>query len=198
MSTWCACMDSASAVDEQTWASVRSTSHISASEAPPPPSSAETDAEKNRRRRSSAKLSATNVSSASWPAARAAKAGASSLAIPTQSIRETGLVGTVPADVILPLLDGNNGRLPRVRQDQKMDLPDPGRVPRVGAMKGYGQFCPVAVACEIFAERWTPLILRELFSGSRRFGEIRSGMPLISRTLLSQRLRDLEDAGVPA
>jgi DNA-binding HxlR family transcriptional regulator len=63
-------------------------------------------------------------------------------------------------------------------------------------MKGYGQFCPVAVASEIFAERWTPLILRELFSGSGRFGEIRSGMPLISRTLLSQRLRELEDAGV--
>jgi DNA-binding HxlR family transcriptional regulator len=65
-------------------------------------------------------------------------------------------------------------------------------------MKGYGQFCPVAVASEIFAERWTPLILRELFSGSRRFSEIRSGMPLISRTLLSQRLRELEDAGVIA
>ncbi|HYT83735.1 MAG TPA: helix-turn-helix domain-containing protein [Gemmatimonadales bacterium] len=63
-------------------------------------------------------------------------------------------------------------------------------------MKGYGQFCPVAVASEIFAERWTPLILRELFSGSRRFNEIRSGMPLISRTLLAQRLHQLEDAGV--
>lgn len=53
-------------------------------------------------------------------------------------------------------------------------------------MRGYGQFCPVAVASEIFAERWTPLILRELFSGSRRFNEIRSGMPLISRTLLAR------------
>jgi DNA-binding HxlR family transcriptional regulator len=63
-------------------------------------------------------------------------------------------------------------------------------------MKGYGQFCPVAVAAEVFAERWTPLILRELFSGSHRFNEIRSGMPLISRTLLAQRLRELEDAGV--
>jgi len=63
-------------------------------------------------------------------------------------------------------------------------------------MKGYGQFCPVAVASEIFAERWTPLILRELFSGSHRFNEIRSGMPLISRTLLGQRLRELEAAGV--
>lgn len=65
-------------------------------------------------------------------------------------------------------------------------------------MKGYGQFCPVAVASEIFAERWTPLILRELFTGSCRFSEIRSGMPLISRTLLVQRLRQLEDAGVIA
>jgi DNA-binding HxlR family transcriptional regulator len=75
-----------------------------------------------------------------------------------------------------------------------MDLPGPGRLLESGAMKGYGQFCPVAVASEIFVERWTPLILRELFSGSRRFTEIRSGMPLISRTLLSQRLRELEDA----
>jgi DNA-binding HxlR family transcriptional regulator len=61
---------------------------------------------------------------------------------------------------------------------------------------GYGQFCPVAVACEVFAERWTPLILRELFQGSRRFSEIRRGMPLISRALLTQRLRHLEDVGV--
>ena len=77
-----------------------------------------------------------------------------------------------------------------------MDLPWSGGLTRVGAMKGYGQFCPVAVASEVFAERWTPLILRELFTGSRRFNEIRSGMPLISRTLLAQRLRQLEDAGV--
>jgi DNA-binding HxlR family transcriptional regulator len=63
-------------------------------------------------------------------------------------------------------------------------------------MKGYGQFCPIAVACETFAERWTPLILRELLVGTRRFNEIRQGIPLISRTLLAQRLRELEDAGV--
>jgi DNA-binding HxlR family transcriptional regulator len=63
-------------------------------------------------------------------------------------------------------------------------------------MHGYGQFCPVAVACEVFAERWTPLIVRELFAGSRRFSEIRRGMPLISRALLAQRLRHLEDVGV--
>jgi len=63
-------------------------------------------------------------------------------------------------------------------------------------MKGYGQFCPVAMAAEIFAERWTPLILRELFAGEHRFNDIRRGIPLISRTLLAARLRELEDAGV--
>jgi DNA-binding HxlR family transcriptional regulator len=63
-------------------------------------------------------------------------------------------------------------------------------------MKGYGQICPVAVASEIFAERWTPIILRELLSGASRFNEIRNGMPLISRTLLAQRLKELEAAGV--
>ena len=49
---------------------------------------------------------------------------------------------------------------------------------------------------KLFAERWTPLIVRELFAGSRRFSEIRRGMPLISRALLTQRLRHLEDVGV--
>lgn len=62
----------------------------------------------------------------------------------------------------------------------------------------YGQFCPVAVAAEIFAERWTPLILRELMLGSRRFNDIHRGLPRISRTLLAERLRELGAAGVVA
>jgi len=65
-------------------------------------------------------------------------------------------------------------------------------------MKGYGQFCPVAVASEVFAQRWTPLIIRELCSGRSHFNEIHRGLPLISRTLLAERLRWLEDAGVVA
>lgn len=63
-------------------------------------------------------------------------------------------------------------------------------------MKGYGQFCPVAKAAEIFAERWTPLVLRELVCGSRRFSDLHRGVPLMSRTLLVQRLRQFEDAGI--
>ena len=62
--------------------------------------------------------------------------------------------------------------------------------------RGYGQFCPVAKACEIFAERWTPLILRELMCGSSRFGELHQGLRKMSRTLLSARLRELQDAGI--
>ena len=63
---------------------------------------------------------------------------------------------------------------------------------------GYGQFCPVAVACEVFAGRWTPIILRELFAGSDHFNQIHRGIPLISRALLARRLRELEAAGVIA
>ena len=62
--------------------------------------------------------------------------------------------------------------------------------------RGFGQFCPVAMACEVFAERWTPIILRELFAGSHRFNEIHRCIPLISRALLARRLRELEAAGV--
>lgn len=61
---------------------------------------------------------------------------------------------------------------------------------------GFGQFCPVAVASEVFAKPWTPLILRELFAGSDHFNQIHRGVPLMSRALLARRLRELEDAGV--
>lgn len=63
-------------------------------------------------------------------------------------------------------------------------------------MTSYGQFCPVAKAAEIFAERWTPLVVRELLCGSHRFNDLHRGVPLISRSLLTQRLRQLEGAGI--
>ena len=63
-------------------------------------------------------------------------------------------------------------------------------------MRGYGQFCPVAKASEVVAERWTPFVLRELLCGSQRFNDLHRGVPLMSRTLLTRRLRELEDAGV--
>jgi DNA-binding HxlR family transcriptional regulator len=63
-------------------------------------------------------------------------------------------------------------------------------------MQKYRQYCPVARASEIVADRWTPLILRELILGSRRFNQIERGLPGISRSLLASRLRDLEHVGV--
>ena len=64
-------------------------------------------------------------------------------------------------------------------------------------MKGYGQFCPVAQAAEVLTERWTPLVIRELaLVGSRRFNDIQRGVPLMSSSLLSKRLRQLERAGL--
>lgn len=61
---------------------------------------------------------------------------------------------------------------------------------------GYGQFCPVAMASEVVCSRWTPLVLRELMSGSARFNDLRRGVPRMSPTLLSKRLKELEQAGV--
>ena len=63
-------------------------------------------------------------------------------------------------------------------------------------MPRYRQYCPVARASEIVADRWTPLIVRELLAGSRGFNSIHRGLPGISRSLLSSRLRHLEDGGV--
>jgi DNA-binding HxlR family transcriptional regulator len=60
----------------------------------------------------------------------------------------------------------------------------------------YGQFCPVALASEVLAERWTFLVVRELLAGARRFNDIRRGVPRLSATLLKQRLQTLERAGI--
>ncbi len=59
-------------------------------------------------------------------------------------------------------------------------------------MYQYGQYCPVARATEILADRWTPLIIRELLAGIRHFNDLDRGLPGISRALLVERLRRLE------
>ena len=60
----------------------------------------------------------------------------------------------------------------------------------------YGQFCPVAMAAEIVCSRWTALVVRELLCGTTRFNDLRRGVPLMSPSLLSKRLKELEEAGV--
>jgi DNA-binding HxlR family transcriptional regulator len=63
-------------------------------------------------------------------------------------------------------------------------------------MKGYGQFCPIAKAAEIFCERWTALVIRNLGAGAVRFNDIHRGVPHMSATLLARRLRGLEAEGL--
>ena len=72
------------------------------------------------------------------------------------------------------------------------------RVRNTGGVRIYGQYCPIARGAEIFAERWTPLIIRNLYLGCGNFSEILEGAPGLSRTLLSQRLQQLERLGVDA
>jgi len=60
----------------------------------------------------------------------------------------------------------------------------------------YGDFCPLSRAAEVYATRWTPLIVRNLLYGCRTFTEIREGLPGISRSVLTQRLRMLEHHGI--
>ena len=63
-------------------------------------------------------------------------------------------------------------------------------------MNSYGQFCPLAQAAQLLCERWTLLIVREMVAGSTRFNEIKKGVPKMSPSLLSSRLKQLVTAGV--
>ena len=63
-------------------------------------------------------------------------------------------------------------------------------------MRSYGQYCPIARASEILAERWTPLVIRNLMFGADTFSQIARGVPSMSRSMLATRLRELERAGL--
>lgn len=63
-------------------------------------------------------------------------------------------------------------------------------------LSGFKQFCPVAMAAEVLCTRWTVVILREMLAGSTRFNDLRRGVPRMSPALLSQRLKELEQAEI--
>ena len=63
-------------------------------------------------------------------------------------------------------------------------------------MRGYAQYCPVAKASEVLGDRWTLLIVRELLGGASGFNELQRGLPGISRSVLTDRMRALERAEV--
>lgn len=68
--------------------------------------------------------------------------------------------------------------------------------PYNGAMKSYGQYCQIAKAAEVLGDRWTLLILRDMHTGALRFNDLHRGLPGISRSVLTQRLRRLETDGL--
>jgi len=101
------------------------------------------------------------------------------------------------AKLMRPVQPGCGG-LAFSRPVHKLNWTD-GRSPLVGRKmtnRGYGQFCPVAKGAEIVATRWTPLVLRELMCGEKSFNDIQRGVPLMSRALLAERLRQLEGDGI--
>lgn len=63
-------------------------------------------------------------------------------------------------------------------------------------MSSYADYCPIATAVEVLGDRWTPLVIRELMTGSTGFNEIHRGVPRMSRSLLTERLRSLERRGL--
>jgi DNA-binding HxlR family transcriptional regulator len=60
----------------------------------------------------------------------------------------------------------------------------------------YNRYCPIQMGSDVIADRWTPLIVRELVMGNTRFNDIARGLPGISRSLLVRRLNHLERMGV--
>ncbi|MBL1076759.1 transcriptional regulator [Nocardia sp. 2] len=61
---------------------------------------------------------------------------------------------------------------------------------------GYGQYCPISRALDLLGERWSLLILRDLCTGTTRFNDLARGLPGLSRSLLTKRLRRFEKAGL--
>ena len=64
------------------------------------------------------------------------------------------------------------------------------------AKRSYGQYCALARAFDVIGERWTPLLLRELAMGPRRYADLLEGLPGVGTSLLAARLRDLEAEGL--
>ena len=66
----------------------------------------------------------------------------------------------------------------------------------MGRDSGYGQYCPISRALDVLGERWTLMIVRDMLVGTTRFNDLARGLPGLSRSLLTKRLRQLEQAGI--
>lgn len=64
------------------------------------------------------------------------------------------------------------------------------------APRGHGQYCGVATAVELVGERWAILIIRDLLVGTRRYSDLKRGLPKVPTNILATRLKELQEAGV--
>src|SRR5215475_11332621 len=62
--------------------------------------------------------------------------------------------------------------------------------------KTYHQYCPIVHALDLVGERWTLLIIRNLFAGPKRFSDLAHGLPGIGTNILTARLKALEESGL--
>src|SRR5215218_2963333 len=65
-----------------------------------------------------------------------------------------------------------------------------------GSTASYGQYCPISRALDLLGERWSLMVIRDLVVGSTRFNDLARGLPGLSRSLLTKRLRQFERAGL--
>ena len=66
----------------------------------------------------------------------------------------------------------------------------------MATMRTYGDGCAIALGLDLVGERWALLVVRELILGPKRYTDLRRGLPNASPNVLSERLRELERAGV--
>ena len=86
-------------------------------------------------------------------------------------------------------------RTPPAAKPEKRTVARPGRC-QTAPVRTYGQYCPVARTAELFAERWTPVIVRNLLGGVTTFGQLQAGAPGIPKAVLADRLTTLGRAGI--
>jgi DNA-binding HxlR family transcriptional regulator len=86
--------------------------------------------------------------------------------------------------------------MPSSREQARAEEPPRAEEPRARRRRGYGQYCAISGALDVLGERWTLLIVRDLFLGPKRYTDLREGLPGIATDLLTARLRTLERAGL--
>src|SRR3954467_4897770 len=93
-------------------------------------------------------------------------------------------------------MNGTNRRNGERSRSTESGLPGARTVGEDDPVERYTDYCPIATGVDVLGDRWTPLVIRELTVGSTGFNEIHRGIPRVSRTLLAQRLRMLEQRGL--